>query len=38
MRMDFTLLDAKLWVDQAVSQIEEVQKLRAPTIDAAPEK
>ena len=38
MRMDFTLLDAKLWVDQAVSQIEEVQKLRAPTIDAAREK
>jgi hypothetical protein len=38
MRMDFTLLDAKLWVDQAASQIEAVQKLRAPTIDAAPEK
>jgi hypothetical protein len=38
MRMDFTLLDAKLWVDQAASQIEALQKLRAPTIDAAPEK
>ena len=38
MRMDFALLDSKLGVDQAVGQIEETQKLRAPTIDAAPEK
>jgi hypothetical protein len=38
MRMDFTLLDAKLWVDRAVGQIEDVQKTRAPTIDSTPEK
>ncbi len=34
MRMDFTLLDARLWVDNAIAQIEAVQKSRAPTIDA----
>lgn len=38
MRMDFTLLDAKFWIDQAIRQIEDVQAQAAPTIDAAPQK
>jgi hypothetical protein len=38
MRMDFTLLDKKFWIDQSVNQIREVQKTQAPTIDAGPEK
>ena len=38
MRMDFTLLDKKFWIDQAIGQIDDVQKTRTPTIDAGPEK
>ena len=36
MRMDFTMLDSKYWVDQSVLQINEVQKRQAPTINAKP--
>ncbi|MBI3822440.1 MAG: aldose 1-epimerase family protein [Planctomycetes bacterium] len=38
MRMDFTLLDAKFWIDQAARQIDEIQSGHAATIDAAPQK
>jgi hypothetical protein len=36
MRMDFTLLDSKHWIDQSISQIEDVQKQKAPTIKTEP--
>jgi galactose mutarotase-like enzyme len=38
MRMDFTLLDAKFWIDQAIQQIGDVQRTREAMIDAKPEK
>ncbi len=36
MRMDFSLLDTKYWVDNAALQIAEIQKKQAPTINAEP--
>lgn len=38
MRMDFTLLDKKLWIDQAINQIGDLQKTKAAMIDAEPQK
>ncbi len=38
MRMDFTLLDRKLWIDQTISHINDIQKTRAATIDSVPQK
>lgn len=38
MRMDFTLFDKQFRIDQAIEQISDLQKRRAPTIDAEPEK
>lgn len=38
MRMELSLLDARLWVDGAIGQIEDIQKRRATTIDMEPQK
>jgi hypothetical protein len=38
MRMDFTMLDAKLWIDQGVLQISDLQKTREAMIDVEPQK
>jgi Domain of unknown function (DUF4432) len=38
MRMDFTLLDKRFWIDQVANQIAEIQGTQAATIDTGPQK
>lgn len=37
MRMDFTLMDKKFWIDQTIGSINAIQKTRPAVIDAKPQ-